>query len=171
MVDITHTLWKKRRAIIGSQLPYQRSPHAKALADAGKAGPEGIVQYIADELNEAERFRQVVMAATNKQAAALELCAGKDPGEPGEQSKRFEGREQREEKSIINPQILEVLRKLVDGVGEKILIPTLKIIENRDPDETIAERAYRPDLMEKDLKLLAMLDSALDKHIARYCRL
>ena len=43
----------------------------------------------------------------------------------------------------------------------------LGLIENYDLDQKVCERAYRPEVMERELKIRAELDKRIEKAIAR----
>ena len=65
-----------------------------------------------------------------------------------------------------DPAVLEQLTSLfneIDGIGKETIVPLLRFIETYDVDQIIAERAYRPDLMEKELKILAHIDRQIAK--------
>ena len=63
-----------------------------------------------------------------------------------------------------DPAVLEklaVLVKEIKAVGQDIIVPMLQFTDT--VDQKIAERAYRPDLMEKELKILAHIDRQIAK--------
>ena len=58
---------------------------------------------------------------------------------------------------------LILLAKKIDDLGKDVVVPLLRFTETYDVDQKIAERAYRPDLMEKELKILAQIDRQIAK--------
>ena len=58
---------------------------------------------------------------------------------------------------------LILLAKKIDDVGKDVVVPLVRFTETYDVDQKIAERAYRPDLMEKELKILAQIDRQIAK--------
>ena len=54
--------------------------------------------------------------------------------------------------------------------GQDTVVPMLQFTETYDVDQKIAERAYRPDLMEKELKILAQIDRQIAKTIDNLIR-
>ena len=55
------------------------------------------------------------------------------------------------------------LAKKIDDIGKDVVVPLVRFTETYDVDQKIAERAYRPDLMEKELKILAQIDRQIAK--------
>jgi len=47
------------------------------------------------------------------------------------------------------------------------IAPTLRIIEKADLDASLSERAYQPEILERELKLHADIDKRIEKTIAR----
>jgi hypothetical protein len=65
-----------------------------------------------------------------------------------------------------DPAVLDnliLLAKKIDDLGKDVVVPLLRFTETYDVDQKIAERAYRPDLMEKELKILAQIDRQIAK--------
>ena len=52
-----------------------------------------------------------------------------------------------------------------------VLGAPLRVIESHNLDESACERAYRPDLMERELKILAEIDKRIEKTIVRLVQL
>ena len=52
-----------------------------------------------------------------------------------------------------------------------MVVPMLRFTETYDVDQKIAERAYRPDLMEKELKILAQIDRQIAKTMDNLVRI
>ena len=72
----------------------------------------------------------------------------------------------RDESKQKDPAVLEKLTSLfneINGIGKEAVAPLLRMIETYDVDQKIAERAYRPDLMENELKIRAHIDRQIAK--------
>ena len=53
------------------------------------------------------------------------------------------------------------------NLAGKDLVPWLRAIEELNLDQKVAEQAYRPDIMEKELKLHAEIDRRIEKAMKR----
>src|ERR1700682_4804134 len=62
--------------------------------------------------------------------------------------------------------LISVMKEL-NVMNREVIVPMLQLIENYDVDQKIAERAYRPDLMEKYLKIEADIDKRIEKALGR----
>ena len=62
---------------------------------------------------------------------------------------------------------LTLLAKELNVLGNNVVVPLVRTIEEYDLDQKVAERAYRPDVMEKELKLHAELEKLIDKTVKR----
>ena len=71
----------------------------------------------------------------------------------------------RDESKQNDPAALELtsLFNEIEGIGKEAVLPPLRLTETYDFDQKPAERAYSPDLMEKELKLLAHFDRQIAK--------
>jgi len=56
------------------------------------------------------------------------------------------------------------------AIGDMVA-PTLRLIESYGLDERVCERAYRPNLMERELKIHAEIDKRIDRTMAHLARL
>ena len=65
---------------------------------------------------------------------------------------------------------LTLLAKKINDIGQDVVVPMLRFTETYDVDQKIAERAYQPDLMEKELKVLAHIDRQIAKAIESLVR-
>ena len=167
--EITLHMWKKRRLLVGSKLAYLSSPQAKSLKEAGKEGEAGIAQYLADELGKIDRFRHHVLDDLKDLSAMARTTVGDmqallreelDAESRGDSAKDNTSRRQTLTK------MQEFIQKQMEGQNS-----ALKLMADRELDETIAESAYRPEIIEREMRLLAMLNGAIDKLLARYYRL
>ena len=62
------------------------------------------------------------------------------------------------------------LAKQVQMIGTNIVGP-LKLVENYDLEQGVFERAYRPELLERQLKIEAQIDKQIEKALARLANL
>ena len=71
-------------------------------------------------------------------------------------------------------EMLERLNKLANELtvlsGDTI-VPALEFIESYDVDQKVVTRAYRPDVMEKELKIMALLDRQCGEGALRRCQI
>jgi len=51
------------------------------------------------------------------------------------------------------------------------IAPALSMIGNYDLDERLCERAYRPEILERELKILAEFDKRIEKKMVRLVQL
>lgn len=153
--------WKKRRLNVGSQLTFHRQPGASELADASKGGWEGVAEHLkgdADNLRDGVRD----MAKAQSEAARI-LCdmilkcvaQAFDPAEPNADTK-----------NSVDIEKMITLAKEVNIVGSGFVVPVMHAIERGGLTQG-ADRAYRPDIMEKELKLHAEISRQIDKVIKR----
>jgi hypothetical protein len=151
--------WKKRRLEIGSQLAFCRDQGASELENAGRNGWEGIIQYVESKLQVHESLRDDVRnivkshltMAQSAQAKFTALEANKQEGASSDDT-----------------QLKELARMLKEiSVNSGIFIQGLRAVESLKDDEDLWERAYRPDRMERELKILADFDKRIEKTLVR----
>ena len=61
---------------------------------------------------------------------------------------------------------IELVKEL-NVMNKEVIVPMLQLIENYDLDQKVCERAYRPDVMERNLKIEADIDKRIEKAISR----
>jgi hypothetical protein len=169
--DLARLHWMKRRLNIGSQLAFHRHPDAAALTDAGSGGWPGVAEYIkgtsGDGDRVAEAFRalarshvatvQKVHSLIGEQADLISPCASSaDPAE----------RERKQTQSAEFDRLVSMMKEL-NVMNKELIVPALHLIENYDVDQKVAARAYRPDIMERNLKTEAEIDKRIEKAITR----
>jgi Asp-tRNA(Asn)/Glu-tRNA(Gln) amidotransferase C subunit len=165
--DLASLHWKKRRLIIGSQLAYQRHPDAGALADAGSEGWRGVADYVRRTSGDGDRVHDAMRAMAKSHAVAV----GKVYALIGELTEQMSSRDaaDHEGKQTVSTELqnLLALAKELNVVNNELIVPTLKLVENNDLDQKVCERAYRPEILERELKIHAEIDKRIEKALAR----
>jgi hypothetical protein len=145
---------KRRRLTIGIQLAFHGQADADALAEAGDDGWEGVARYLKKTSADGDRVCDVARALANSHTKVVTKVLDEINQCIGDESKQ-------KDPAVLDNLIL--LAKKIDDVGKDVVVPMLRITETYDVDQKIAERAYRPDLMEKELKVLAHIDRQITK--------
>jgi hypothetical protein len=161
--------WKKRRLNIGSALSYRRHPDAGALTEAGKQGWTGVEEYVRSTAGDGggvnEALRAVVKAHTDTLMTALTVMnqkiAEKDTAPPPSRGLGVD-------RSAVYTKQIEALAQLAKelNVSAGAILPALKLIETQDIPQSVAERAFRPDIIEREVKLGALIDKQIEKTLA-----
>ena len=152
--ELASLYWKRRRLTIGTQLAFHGQADADALAEAGDDGWEGVARYLKKTSADGDRVCDVARALANSHTKVVTKVLDEINQCIGDESKQKD------------PAVLEklaVLAKEINAIGQDIIVPMLRLTETYDVDQKIAERAYRPDLMEKELKILAHIDRQIAK--------
>jgi hypothetical protein len=170
--DLASLLWRKRRLNIGSQLAFHRHPDAGGLADAGRNGWSGVAKYLegagdGDRMCEAIRAMAKAHATTVQKVYALvdeqtELMSPRD----SVNQESSAGQESKQADPARFQQLIAMMKEL-NVMNKELIVPTLNLIEDCDLDQKICERAYRPDVMERHLKIEAEIDKRIEKTITR----
>jgi hypothetical protein len=63
------------------------------------------------------------------------------------------------------------LTKALSTIGTSVITPVLMLIENQDIEQNIAERAFRPDIIEREVKVVALIDRQIEKCLAQLVHL
>ena len=66
---------------------------------------------------------------------------------------------------------MDTLIEVIDEIGTDIIIPAMKIVENQDIEQSIAERVFRPDVIEREVKIGALIDRQIEKGLAQLVHL
>jgi hypothetical protein len=169
--DLACLHWKKRRLNVGSQLPFLRDRNASALTDASRRdGWQGIADHFTKTLDNNESARDAARSI-NKAFREMAVKSHELFTKHVQQTFAHGGTNQA---SV--PSDTSGLEKLTAMMSEmrawsNTLAPALRIIENFCLDENPCEQAYRPDLLEKEQKVLADIDKRIDKAMARLVNL
>ncbi len=166
VLDIATLMWKKRRLNVGSQLAFHRHPDAAALAEAGqRAGWSGVADHLKANVGDGDRMCDAIRDMSKSHALAFgKACALMDQrlervlaGKSDPDSKQSDSAELQ--------QLIILAKEL--NVTTDIVRDMLQLIENYDLDQKLSERAYRPEVMERELKIWAELDKRIEKAINR----
>jgi hypothetical protein len=161
--------WKKRRLNVGSQLVFHRQQEASAITAASSKGWQGVADYIASI--QGDGTADSVRAAVKSQTEALKLVYDTINEYVARIGKPDDATAEREEKNS-DIAVLERLNKLHRKMGgpSSDLGPLLSATEGSKLNQHVAEQAYRPDIMEKELKLHAEIDRRIEKAMIRLAR-
>ncbi len=165
--DLASLHWKKRRLNIGSQLPFLRDRDVSALTEAGRLnGWQGIAEHFAKTLDNNESTRET-MRSLNKDLREMVVPVHGLVTKHMQQMLAPDGTNQDSKQSAIAElekltAMMSEMKAVADIVGA-----ALRVIESNGLDEKPCERAYRPDLMEQELKILAEIDKRIEKTITR----
>jgi hypothetical protein len=169
--DLACLNWKKRRLNIGSQLAFRRDRDVSALTEAGRLnGWEGIAEHFAKTLDNNESARET-MRSINKDLREMVAPVHGLVFKRIQQMLAPDGTNQDSKQNAAAE--LEKLTVLMNEMkaAAGVVGAALRVIESNCLDEKPCERAYRPDLMERDLKILADIDKQIDKTIVRLAQL
>ena len=159
VLELAGLHWKRRRLNIGTQLAFRGQPDANALAEAAAGdGWEGVGRYLKKGAGDGDRVCDAARALAKSHTAVLTSIMDQVKQPIGDESKQKDLEK------------LAVLAKEINAIGQDIIVPMLRLTETYDVDQKIAERAYRPDLMEKELKILAQIDRQIAKTIDNLIR-
>ena len=169
--DLAHLHWKKRRLNVGSQLAFHRQPDAGALADAGRSGWTGIAKHFESAAGDGDRMFEAIRAMARSHAATVgKVCSLIDEKaaliSPRGSSADPAGQEANEPDRAGFQSQIELVKEL-NVMNKEVIVPMLQLIENYDLDQKVCERAYRPDVMERNLKIEADIDKRIEKTITR----
>ena len=163
--DIASLIWKKRRLNVGSQLAFHRHPDAGALVEAGRSGWSGVADYLKTNVGDGDRMCDAIRTMTRSHAVTFsKTCAVMD--ERLQQLSAGKSDLESKQSDSAELQQLIILAKELN-VTTDIVRDMLQLIETHDLDQKVCERAYRPEVMERELKIRAELDKRIEKAIAR----
>jgi hypothetical protein len=170
--DYALGLWKKRRLEIGLHLAFRAHPDAAALAEAGKKGFEGVVEYLEGLAGAANLVSDAMrnLAKTHAKATAkiLESIDAELSRLNGPQSAAA-GEEVRTHAEILY--CIDQWRQELKALGSDTIVPALEMVVTIDLDQNVVTRAYRPEIMESHLKAMASLDRQCEKALNRLVQL
>lgn len=185
--------WKKLRLHILSQLGFRRSPDASALIQAGRNnGWVGIADHLANSVQDAESVRagvRDVVKAWAKAAGAVGNCVAKQieltfapdappeaptpAGPPASAAANGVPPNASDVKGDLSYDQVEKLNTLLKQlqICSNQIAPVLRTIEKGDLDASVCERAYAPEVLERELKLHADIDKRIEKTMSRLIEL
>ena len=155
--------WKKRRLNIGSQLAFHKPAVAIEMAKASKSGWEGIagclaksdVNGVADSVRDMAKAQSEAVQHVCKMI--LERMKGLDASTVSDP----------DSKEAVELDKLIILAKEINVLGPGLVVPMMNAIENGNLTQTVVDQAYRPDILEKELKLHAEINRQIDKVVKR----
>jgi hypothetical protein len=168
--DMAIWYWKKRRLNIGSQLAFHRQQDASAITAASSNGWQGVADYIASSQG-GDGTVDEVRAAVKSQTEAAKLVYDMINERVALIGKPKDGTAESQQKRG-DVEVIESLRKLQRqmNIPSSDLVPMLRATEEFELKQNVADQAYRPDIMEKELKLHAEIDRRIEKAMIRLAR-
>jgi hypothetical protein len=188
VLDLARLHWVKRRLNIGSQLAYHGHPDAEAITDAGQNGWAGVREFLRGTVDDRDQLVDQIRAGAKAQAKVslqiLELIGRATartlvaPPPSKSKSERPQQPSHARAASLLDDTLLddELLKNLlhladqVQAIGTTFFDP-LKLVENYDLDQGFFGRAYRPEILERHLKIEAQIDSRVEKALTRLANL
>jgi hypothetical protein len=169
--DLARLHWTKRRLNIGSQLAFHRHPDAGALADAGRGGWSGVAKYLESTSDHGDRTADAIRAMAKSYASTLAKVHALIDEHVDRMSPRGSSSVPPDHESKQSDpaffQDLIAMAKALNVMSTELIVPSLKLIDTYDLDQKICERAYRPEIMERNLKIEADIDKRIEKAISR----
>jgi hypothetical protein len=157
--------WKKRRLNIGSKLAFHRQSGSEKLTEASKGGWEGVAEHLSKSAAHTDQLTDDVRAMAKGHATATRTLYDqvvKHVTEVVFPSAPSAG----PEKEQIDIERLITLAKQLKIVGAEVVVPMMHAIES-DHFRPNVEQAYRPDILEKELKLHAEISRQIEKVVKR----
>ena len=166
--DMASWYWKKRRLNVGSQLAFHRQPEASAITAASSNGWQGVADYIASI--QGDGTPDSVHAAVKSQTEAAKLVYDRINeyvariGKPDDATA-----ESKKDSDAVVLDRLRILHRQMN-IPSSDLVPLLRATKESKLNQNVAEQAYRPDILEKELKLHAEIDRRIEKAMIRLAR-
>jgi hypothetical protein len=166
--DLADLHWKKRRVHMGSLLAFRHDGDIEALTEAGRQnGWEGIAEHFAKPLdnNESARdaMRKMNKAMLDMTVLVTEFVRKRIPTNGNMDQERNPG-------AVTELDKWNLLLKEM-GILASTFTPALRFIESFCLDEKVCERAYKPDFLERELKILADIDKRIDKKLVQLVKI
>jgi Skp family chaperone for outer membrane proteins len=167
--DMAIWYWKKRRLNVGSQLAFHRQQEASAIIAASSNGWQGVADYIASIQGDgtADSVRAAVKSQTEAAKVVYDTINAYVAriGKPDDAT--AESKEKESDAVVLDRlERLKALHRQMN-VPSSDLVPLLRATEEFKLSQNVAEQAYRPDIMEKELKLHAEIDRRIEKAMKR----
>jgi hypothetical protein len=169
--DLACLHWKKRRLNIASQLAFHRQPDAGALADAGNGGWKGVAMYLESTSVDGDRLVNAFRAMAKSYASTVQKVHALIDEQTDLMSSRGAsavpaGQEGKQADPAEFQRLISMAKEL-NVMNTELIVPVLQLMENYDLDQKVCERAYRPEIMERHLKIEADIDKRIEKALAR----
>ena len=174
VLGIAGLYWKKRRLTIGSQLSYRRHPDAAALTKAGERGWSGVGEYLESASTKmqgvSDGFRSMALSRAGILQSAYARISEKlakpesTPAAPASENPDTNGDLRKELQARRATEQMDALIEALYSIG-------LKINEYQDIGESLAERVFRPDVIEREVKVGALIDRQIEKGLAQLVHL
>jgi hypothetical protein len=177
VLGVSSLCWKKRRLMIGSQLSYRRHPDAAALSEAGDGGWRGVGEYLESTSGRMQSVSDAIRSMALAHARALQsifekLAALKFPlATPGTEKLDREGELREQSRAAREAERFDALIEALNAMGAKVITPALQIIECQDIEQSLAQRAFRPDIIEREVNVGALIDRQIEKGLAQLVHL
>src|SRR6266446_6521205 len=162
--DLAIWHWKKRRLKVGSQLAFHRQRDARAITAASSNGWQGVADYLATGQDDC--VADAVRGAAKSQFEAVKQVCDMIAKHVARICKPDEATAESKQSDTIELEKLVALAKELN-LTSKDLVPWLRATEELNLDQHVAAQAYRPDIMEKELKLHAEIDRRIEKAMKR----
>jgi hypothetical protein len=164
--DIASLIWKKRRLNVGSQLAFHRHADAGALVEAGQRdGWSGVADYLKTSIGDGDRMCDAIRAMSKSHAVAFSKACALMDQRLQQMLAGASDPEGKQSDSAESQQLIILAKELNITTG--VMRDMLQLIETYDLDQKLSERAYRPEIMERELKIRAELDKRIEKAIQR----
>ena len=182
VLDIARLHWVKRRLNVGAQLAYHRHPDAPAITEAGKEGWQGVRNYLRDTNGGVDTMAMHIRAFSKAHLVALKNVMelidkriGQMLSAPGEYKPKLRKIQQSDGYDLMETISAEV--QFLGQLGENLrslgirISEMLQQSEKHDLEQRPGERAYRPDVVERTVKVEAQIDKQIEKALARLANL
>ncbi len=161
--------WKKRRLNLGSQLAFHRQQEASAITAASNNGWQGVADYIASI--QGDGTADSVRAAVKSQAEAAKFVydrINEQVARIGKPDDATAGSKEKQSDAAVLARLEALHKQVIERRND--LVPLLSATEEFNLNQNVAAQAYRPDIMEKELKLHAEIDRRIEKAMIRLAR-
>ena len=163
--DLASLHWKKRRLNVGSQLAFHKHSDAGGMATASSEGWKGVADYLA--IGDGDRMADEMRAVAKAQTKAAQHVCDSICKHMERILKPDDAAAESNVGQAIDFEKMTTMAKELNLISKSLIVPVLHAIENQNLDQKVAERAYRPDIMEKELKIHAEIDRRIEKAIRR----
>ena len=180
VLGIAGLYWKKRRLTIGSQLAYQALPD---VSKAGESGWRGVGEYLQTTSDGMEIVRELIRNAAVAYADTLQYVFAvvkskvaklDTPAPPADE--KLDSYAMSMKESLLGRQTeqLDALREVIKELKEtdvKLLTPMRTMFDSQDFVQTAADRIFRPDLVEREVRIGALIDRQIEKGLTQLVHL